>query len=230
MSDFYVYVLFRHDTGQPFYVGKGRGDRWLRHDKDRPSDSNRHKRAVIKRAQDAGAEIPRIKIASGLSEPEAFEIEKLFISAIGRQHVGGPLTNLTDGGDGESGRIFSAEHRANMGAVRKGRKHSPEHCAKISATSRGRKHSEEAKQKISKGHQGRKRLRGWWSTDEGRRKQRENNRGHSGFNHSEASRAKIRATRAKQPPLSPDIRARIRDKIKEVWARRRDPCEMSTQA
>lgn len=32
-KDYYVYIYYRLDTNEPFYVGKGKGDRWRRTDK-----------------------------------------------------------------------------------------------------------------------------------------------------------------------------------------------------
>lgn len=228
---FYVYILFRHDTGQPFYVGKGHGDRWNRSDKARPRDTNRHKRAIIHLAQKAGAEIPKVKIASNLTETEAFEVERVFIAAIGRQHVGGPLTNLTDGGDGESGRIISAEQRENMSKARKGRKLSAEWRAKIGASQKGQKHTPEHTRRMADAQRGKKRLYGWWSSEEGRAKQKANNKGHSAP-HSEETRAKIsKALKLKgiRPRTginigrvaSPETRAKLSAAITQVWARRR---------
>jgi hypothetical protein len=132
-SDFYVYVLFRHDTGAPFYVGKGRNRRVLQHKyrHDAP-----HKIAIIKRAAKCGAEIPAVKIAEGLTENEAFAAERLFITAIGRETDGGPLINLTSGGEGHAGYSPSAQTRAKIAAHLIGRKqHWAEKRIAASATS-----------------------------------------------------------------------------------------------
>lgn len=117
--DFYVYVIFRLN-GIPCYVGKGCGDRWTRHEQ-RPIHENRHFRSIIQQARTAGRELPKIKLHESLTEAIAFEYEKALIHAIGREHAGGPLVNLTDGGDGESGRVMSAEQKQKISARKKGR-------------------------------------------------------------------------------------------------------------
>ena len=93
---FYVYIAFRLD-GSPCYVGKGKGKRYLSH--LRRSHNPWLRRIVAK----AGGAIPIVVIRSGLSEPEAFEIEVALIRAIGRKGSG-PLVNMTDGGEGVAGR------------------------------------------------------------------------------------------------------------------------------
>ena len=102
MNIFYVYILFRPWDGSPFYVGKGKGARWLKF--NRPD--NRHFRAILKKARRLGLEVPSVKIRDGLAEDEALSLEMIFIAAIGRGKKG-PLVNLTDGGDGVSGRTVS---------------------------------------------------------------------------------------------------------------------------
>lgn len=89
MKKFYVYMYLRDDN-TPYYVGKGSGKRaWstVRNIK-RPKDDNRI-----------------ILIYKNLDEKESFKLEKYFISYYGRKDLGtGILRNLTDGGDGATGR------------------------------------------------------------------------------------------------------------------------------
>lgn len=103
-SDFYIYVYFRLD-GSPCYVGKGSGKRWKAHEH---RSCNPHLAAIIAKS---GRELPKVKIRENLIESQAFEIERALIAAIGRKANGGPLVNMTDGGDGSSGRILSEEER-----------------------------------------------------------------------------------------------------------------------
>ena len=159
--DFYVYVLFR-PNGVPCYVGKGSGKRWQNHLYH--GDCNPHLRRIIEKA---GGDIPRVKIHQGLTEAEAFEAERAFIAAIGRVKDGGPLVNMTDGGDGASGAIRSDETRAKMSAALKGKnigksrnvgvRFSDERKANISAAKIGRPNklkgvprTEDVKTKVSK--------------------------------------------------------------------------------
>lgn len=53
-----------------------------------------------------------IHYKESLFESDAFDLETRLIKTIGRKDLGlGPLLNLTDGGEGESGRIISEETR-----------------------------------------------------------------------------------------------------------------------
>jgi hypothetical protein len=159
-ADFYVYVLFRAD-GRPFYVGKGRRDRWLCHERDIrkmiPSHNHR-KDAIIRQMLSAGlAEVPKIKIHEGLTERCASAYEIALIAAIGRA-PDGLLVNLTAGGEGISGyssnrgRVASPETRAKISAANRGRVHSPETRAKMSAKIM----TAEQRAKISAAHRGRR--------------------------------------------------------------------------
>jgi hypothetical protein len=146
MSDdakvYYVYALFRpagfEREGIPFYIGKGKGKRWLDHEKVSEAHPNKHLTAIVKKAKRLDLEIPKIKIRENLTEQEAFEIEKAFIKAIGRGK-NGPLVNMTDGGDGSSGWKHSPEWRASMSQTMKGRP----------GTMKGKTHSQETKRKMS---------------------------------------------------------------------------------
>jgi hypothetical protein len=98
MAQFYAYLWLRKD-GTPYYVGKGRGNRAFTsrdHTCHKPVDNS------------------RILILLRDSEEEAFETEKELIANWGRKDLGtGCLRNLTDGGDGVSGIIFTKEHQVN---------------------------------------------------------------------------------------------------------------------
>ena len=100
MNNYYTYAYLRED-GTPYYIGKGRGKRWKR-DCDRvtskPSNPNRI-----------------IKLKQNLTEEEAFKHEIYMIAVFGRKDLGtGILRNMTNGGDGNSGRVFSPESRQKM--------------------------------------------------------------------------------------------------------------------
>ena len=66
--------------------------------------------------------------------------------------------NLTDGGEGMCGHIFSEEHRAKIRAARLGSKASDETKKKLSEIRKGRKLSEESKKKISDAHKAEKNI------------------------------------------------------------------------
>jgi hypothetical protein len=200
-ADFYIYLLSR-PGGPELYVGKGKGNRWERHG-GRGRHPNRHLRNVIAKCKREGLEIERVKLAENLTEECAFELEKFFIKAIGREDLGmGPLVNLTDGGDGPSGYKMPPELRAHHSAVRTGVKHMPEHNAAISAALTGRPKTPEHAAAAGAGQRGKSKKSGWWSTEEGRAKQRANNPGHTGKKHTPEARGKIKAKRALQTNVS----------------------------
>ena len=107
---FYVYVLFDANA-IPRYVGKGQGGRIN-------TSSKRDKRNPLKNAflndtRDALGEIPCVIVRNGLTEDEAFEIEKALIAVLGRQcKKTGLLTNLSEGGDGPTSADSKAIHAA----------------------------------------------------------------------------------------------------------------------
>lgn len=111
---FYVYAYHDPTTGIPFYVGKGSDDRYSHHaDNARyyrtedkfPRGYNRHLHYKICQIRALGLE-PAIYIwHRDLLEKQALLLEKVFIKLLGRDDLGtGPLLNLTDGGEGVSGR------------------------------------------------------------------------------------------------------------------------------
>ena len=120
---FYVYVLLREDGRTPFYIGKGTGNRWNKHqESSKDENPTRHTSRIIKKIREQGKEYFRIKIKSKLTEHQAFELEKLLISSYKREIDGGPLVNLTEGGEGSFGVLVSEDTRAKH-RERKGEKH-----------------------------------------------------------------------------------------------------------
>lgn len=98
VSDFYVYVHKDPKTGEPFYVGKGRGKRAY----DRGSRHQDWTRHVETMGGDFEVEI----VEKGLLERDAYFIEAKLIGEIGKRNDGtGPLVNWTDGGEDELGLI-----------------------------------------------------------------------------------------------------------------------------
>jgi hypothetical protein len=123
---------------------------------------------MIRKTLSLRPDLPKIKLAEGLTREEAIRLEILFIELIGRE-PDGPLINQTRGGDGlidpspevrEKIRIGNTgkkhgpqtpERRAKIGNANRGRIKTPEECAKISAGNRGKKRSPEFKLKVSLG-------------------------------------------------------------------------------
>jgi hypothetical protein len=201
---YYVYILFR-PNGVPCYVGKGKDNRWFKHEKRANRIHNRHLNAIVEMALTNGEELPKIKIREGLSETEAFLLERIFIAAIGRELHGGPLVNLTDGGEGQSGRVCSDETKQKIGDRHRGRSHSDEWKAAISAglSSEETKLSISATQKkrfedpAERARAGAKNV-GRKRSAETAEKQRLNNPGNTGHKHTEEALRKIREARARQ--------------------------------
>jgi hypothetical protein len=117
MKRAYVYIVFDRN-GIPRYVGKGNGQRWKLH-----NWGWSHNKILAGMIRDAAAEFPVIIIRENLSDEEAFEIEVAFIKAIGRIEFGGPLVNLTDGGEGVQN--ISAATRARLSEIAKERQADP---------------------------------------------------------------------------------------------------------
>jgi len=107
-SDFYVYVL-KYPDGTPFYVGKGRGGRWLAHETEaktrQPAKSfdNPQKVDVIRRIWRSHGQVITEKVTENVTEDEAFKVEIRLIKKYGLRSLGGLLTNQTYGGKGTAG-------------------------------------------------------------------------------------------------------------------------------
>jgi len=99
----YVYIYIDPRTKEPFYIGKGKGDRLFSHLKDQ---SETEKIDRIKEIRKNGLE-PQIDIIRhGLSDAEAALVEASLIDCIGKDN----LTNLKSGYHKDSsGRITSRE-------------------------------------------------------------------------------------------------------------------------
>lgn len=149
-ADFYIYALFR-ESGIPFYIGKGCNRRIDIHLHAHPSDNSR-KRAIIVSMRKNGKDVPRAKLAEGLTEEDAFRMETAFIKAIGRA-PDGPLVNHSDGGEGPSNP--SAETRLKMRMAKLGRKLHPETIDKIRQANIGKKMSPQAIERTAAYRRGR---------------------------------------------------------------------------
>ncbi len=95
---YYVYMLTNPLKGnQPFYVGKGKGNRHQAHFKESLEHTNNpHKVRTIKLIEQAGLTVGITKVSSNLSENEAYELEANLISKYGRAAIDseGILTNI----------------------------------------------------------------------------------------------------------------------------------------
>ncbi len=168
---FYVYALLLADGVTPFYVGKGKGRRWLDHECPCNLRGNGHRSNVIKKLLREIGHVPKVKIADGLTEPEAHALEIKLIAIFGR-HPNGPLVNKTDGGEGatdqtgEIGRKISAakmghevseETRTILRLRNLGKELKPEIGRKISLALTGYVRTPEHNEKLAASKRGKKR-------------------------------------------------------------------------
>jgi len=142
-QDFYTYIHCK-PNGDPFYVGKGHGNRSHRFDK-----RNQHHKNIVAKY---GRENILIYVTKRDSEESALRAEVRLIRMF--RWAGFELCNQTDGGEGTVGRKLSAEEIARRTEKVKGSKRSAETKAKQSAASKGKKKSAEACVNMSKAHKG----------------------------------------------------------------------------
>lgn len=160
-NNFYVYIYIDPRNSEPFYVGKGSGGRYKQHLLASKStlyykESNKLKVNKIRKILESGME-PIIEIFKDLSENDSFRIEIDLISKYGRIDLGtGILTNLSDGGEGQSGWKPDDAYRKRMSDSASGEKNgmfgknqSDKTKEKIKNKAIGRKASESTKKKMS---------------------------------------------------------------------------------
>lgn len=130
---FYVYAWLR-PCGTPFYIGKGKGHRYTM-----TARRNVIFDRIVAKIERSGRK-PEVVIAHKfLTESEAFAIEMTEIARHGRINLRtGTLANLTDGGEGLSGAVFSQAHRDKIGAAHKGMVRTKETRDRIAAAAVGR--------------------------------------------------------------------------------------------
>lgn len=204
MRRWYIYSLIDPRTSAVRYVG------WafdvakrVRDHISKARKQHSHKASWLVQLENDGLQPLYQVLESGTNEWA--EAERRWIAYFREQ--GASLTNLTDGGEGIIGYVFSAETRRRMGDAKRGRKLTPEHIEKVvrhlrgrkrppsvmakvaaTRTARGYRHSEETKEKIRQATIGRKRSeeanakiiaaqRGRKHTDEAKRKQSEAKKG-----------------------------------------------------
>jgi len=173
MKEYYTYAYLREDR-TPYYIGKGKGSRIYR--KTRRIKPPKDKSRII-------------FLKQNLTEEEAFKHEIYMIAVFGRINLGtGILHNMTNGGEGGSGRVLSEETRRKLSDANRGKNHpnygkttSLETKAKMSASKKnmsdetrakysaantgenhpfyGKTHSPETRAKYSAARKGRK----WWN-------------------------------------------------------------------
>ena len=133
INNFYVYILLDprkpgvYEYGEykfdyePFYVGKGKDNRYHEHLRENSLKKNSYKNNKIKIIISEKLEPITIKVKENLLECQSFKFEIDLIKIIGRFDLGdGPLTNKTNGGEGTSGLIFTEQHKNRLSESGKG--------------------------------------------------------------------------------------------------------------
>lgn len=158
---------------EPFYIGKNREykERVYKHiwEAKNNKDENSFKCNKIRKIKKLTGKDPIVVVIKEyLSEQEANDLKTKLIDLIGRRNLGkGPLTNISDGGDGVSGYRHTEKSKKLMGQKHKGFRHTEESKNKISMGQSGDKNWNygkhiplEQKEKISK------KLKKWFSNPE----------------------------------------------------------------
>lgn len=141
-NGFYVYEYIRTDKMEPFYIGKGSGNRYLDINK-----RNEYFKMILSKTK-----VLVNILHEGLTEEEAFGIECWYINEY-KYVYGYNLCNVSDGGDGVKGIKRSLSTREKISIANKGKrlgvKLSEETKRKMSIARKGQKRSEETKAKMS---------------------------------------------------------------------------------
>lgn len=149
----YVYDNYSFNY-EPYYIGKGKKYR-----KSTLCNRNNFTINKVNKIERNGFKNKIYIVEKKLTEKEAFDLECELISLVGRFDLGnGPLTNMSDGGDGNSGYIFTEENLEKLRGRRpwnKGIPVSDEVKKQLSKINTGKTFSEETKKKIQKAMEGR---------------------------------------------------------------------------
>jgi hypothetical protein len=153
LNNYYVYAHQRLDDDSIFYIGKGHGKRaW------EVGKRNKHWKGIVNKA---GYRV--LILQDGMSETDSFTLEKYLIAFYGRADLGeGRLVNMTDGGEGTSGRNQTQETRKNISESKKGKTRLPfteDHRKKLSEAGKGKNRksfSEETRKNMSESKKGTK--------------------------------------------------------------------------
>ena len=224
MSLFYTYLHCKPD-GTPFYVGKGKGKRCFRINREH----NPHHQHIVKKY---GKENIKVYVFECDSEEQAFADEVQQIAMLRLE--GYQLTNLTDGGEGVSGHKHSEQTKVKLSISSRGRKMPPcseSRKAKISLANKGNKnclgkqnmlgksHSTEAKERISASLLGNKRAAG--STGHIGMKRSNETKERISFNSSHRSAETLAKISYAASHPTDETRRRISASAKAAWAKRK---------
>jgi hypothetical protein len=152
---------------EPIYVGKGKGYQDTSHFRysRKKSKIKGMKQIILRELFENNLKPIIIRVLSNISEEEAFDWECEYIKSIGRLcDKSGPLTNLTNGGEGLKSIFITEEHLINQSKrskhnnYAKGLHHTEETKKKISESNKGLKRSEKTKNLVRLSKIGKKRI------------------------------------------------------------------------
>ena len=162
MNDrYYTYMWIDPKTNIIRYIGKGKDYRAFKHLVPSKRDKIGN---LLKKRKKEGYDLEPI-IHYEVDEQTALKMEMFWIAFYGRENIGtGTLYNLTDGGEGSSGCIFTEERKQNISKATKGRKPwnkgtakpkeqvrgTPESKERMRQAQLGKKHSKEVNAKKGK--------------------------------------------------------------------------------
>ena len=238
-NDFYVYMYLTLD-GVPFYIGKGKDNRASNISGHL---STNHRNSLLKnKIRKVGVDNIKIHFLHiNLAEEAAFRWEKYWIKYIGRRDLKeGSLCNLTEGGDGSSGRKCSEETRKKISNAQliyqkthlnpfAGKTYSSDALCKMRETVLGRSpwnkgipRSEETRRKISKTSRGQfvgknNPMYGKIHTEGTKQKISRANKGRKFSDETKQKMSKAQKGRAH----SPETCRKMQESAKRVWERRR---------
>lgn len=134
----YAYIYRDPTNAEPFYVGKGMGDRAYAHLRESQCH-NKGVRYRIRKLKEVGL-LPIVEVIETSTQEFAFMLERGLIKMFGRKNIKtGTLYNLTDGGEGPFNAKRSEETRRKMSnskkriatSIKKGQKLSESHANKL---------------------------------------------------------------------------------------------------